>query len=536
MDALYLLSGAGTPSNSRPWSKTEANLILGRVDRASLSPAALRLYDTIAGEIAPGLRFSLKDGFGFGARLNLNLEAYYHSNSAFDQEADWVYGFVDRKPIAKLSLDFSLKNFLYLYCDMQYERNRFSIADNLYYATSVYPQGIGAIIAPSDTLALLAANSSIFSQTFLTNIFSDPRDFDYQWPKRAVASIGGANWNFAFSRDKVSWGNGHSGNFIVDDHSDYQEFARLVAFSDIFKYDWLNIFLDANPTVGELPDTKFKLLMAHRLEFRVLDRVTFAVSEDVMYENSVFDARYLNPAFIYHNLNNRSIFNAIAHAELDVAVARGFNLYAQFVMDQARAPTESSAQADAKGYLGGIEYAAAASEGIFTTSLEMAFTDPLLYRRELVDFMTFRKYYTNGNPTGPGYILDLDYLGYQYGGDAIVLQWDGAYHVPGRGEVGLRLFGMLHGAMNFFVSHNAGGNNADLANYEGATPSGDIISETIIATVSGNYALEPLFPWMEFGLWAELDWVNRRNYTKSTSSYSAWASDLQLSAGCSLTL
>jgi len=90
--------------------------------------------------------------------------------------------------------------------------------------------------------------------------------------------------------------------------------------------------------------------------------------------------------------------------------------------------------------------------------------------------------------------------------------------------------------MNFFVSHNAGGNNADLANYEGATPSGDIISETIIATVSGNYSLEPPFPWMEFGLWAELDWVNRRSYTKSTSSYSAWASDLQLSAGCSLTL
>ena len=28
MDALYLATGNGTPSNARPWSKTEANLIL----------------------------------------------------------------------------------------------------------------------------------------------------------------------------------------------------------------------------------------------------------------------------------------------------------------------------------------------------------------------------------------------------------------------------------------------------------------------------------------------------------------------------
>lgn len=536
MDALYLATGNGTPSNARPWSKTEANLILTRLDRASLKRTGLVLYDSIAAAIAPGLKFAFRDGFGFGASLTASFEAYAHSNTDYDLESDWIYGFERRAPMAKLSLDFSVKDFFYAYCDMQYGRNRFNIADDLFVATTRYGAGIGAIIDPTDTNAILGAHSSIFSQLFLTNILEHSIDFDFQWPKRAVSAIGGANWNISLSRDKLSWGNGHSGNFVVDDHVDYQEFARLVAFTDAFKYDFLNIFLDTNTSPGENPDTEFKLLMAHRLEFRILKGLTFAISENVMYQNTVFDFRYLNPAFIYHNLNNSGIFNAIAHAELDYSFAKGFNLYAQFVMDQAMAPNEGTAQADAKGYLGGIEYASLIGPGVFTSSLEFVSTDPLLYRREKVDFLMFRKYFTNGNPGGPGYVLSLDYIGYQYGGDAQVLQWDAAYRLPDKGTIGLRLFGMRHGEMNFFKSHNAGGNNAGYADYAGTTPSGDLIAETVAASLMGEFRAPKLLSWVEARLWAELDWIHRRTWTKSTDSRTAWSSDLQLSAGCSLSL
>jgi len=534
MDALYQVAAIATPSNARPWSKTEANMILGRVDRASLGSAGISLYDKIAELAKPGLKLAFGDGFQFGAAVEANFEAYWHSNTGFDRESDWIYGFEQRKPMAKLSLDFSLDNFFYAYCDMQYGRNRFNIADELFWATDVYHDGIGAIILPTDTRALMAGWSSIYSQSFLTNILEKAVDFDFQWPKRAIASVGGAKWNLSFSRDKLSWGNGHSGNFIVDDHVDYQEFARLIAFSDLFKYDWLFVFFDMNPTVGEIADTKFKVLMAHRLEFRILKRLSFAISENVMYQNDVFDLRYINPAFIYHNLNNRSIFNAIAHAELDFAFAKGFNAYAQFVMDQGRAPTESAVQADAAGYLAGIEYARLVGPGILTSSLEFAKTDPLLYRREFVDFLMFRKYYTNGDPTGPGYILNLDYIGYEYGGDALVLQWDTGFRIPGVAALGLGLFGMRHGAMNFFVSHNKAGDNAGLADYEGSTPSGDVITDTLIATLRGEYEIPRLVSWAKAKVWAHFAWVNRRTYTKSTDTYSEWDSDVQLTAGCSL--
>ncbi|MCX7028355.1 MAG: hypothetical protein NT061_12930 [Spirochaetes bacterium] len=534
MDALYRIKYAGTPSDSRPWTKTEANQILGRIDRASLGGGEIPLYDVIAEAIRPGLKFSFPDGFGFGADLDLFLEAYAHTNTSFNQESDWIRGFEDRKPMIRLSLDFSLKDFAYLYCDLQYGRNRFNIADDLYEVVSRYPKGIGAVIKPTDTLAMMSASSWIYSQSFLTNILDVPNDLDYQWPKRAVASIGGANWNLSLSRDKINWGNGHSGNFIVDDHVDYQDFTRLTAFSENFKYDWLNVFFDANTLHGEQPDTEFKILMAHRLEFRILKRLTFAISENVMYQNDVFDFRYLNPAFIYHNLNNMSMFNALAHVELDWNFAKGFNLYGQLAMDQARAPTEGTAQADAMGYLGGIEYAGIRGRGVFTSSLEFALTDSLLYRRNGVDFIMLRKYYTNGNPTGPGYIICLDYPGYEYGGDAIVLQWDGAYRIPGMGKLALRLFGMLHGEMNFFVSHNKNGDNSGFADYEGSTPSGDKVAGTLAASLSGEYEIPRLVSWAKARLWAEVDWINRQTYTKSSDSYSAWSSDLQATAGCSL--
>ncbi|HEY9053747.1 MAG TPA: hypothetical protein VIO60_02900, partial [Rectinemataceae bacterium] len=55
MDILYLASGLGTPSDSRPWTKTEASLILSRVERRGLNDALANLWEGIEREIRPGL-------------------------------------------------------------------------------------------------------------------------------------------------------------------------------------------------------------------------------------------------------------------------------------------------------------------------------------------------------------------------------------------------------------------------------------------------------------------------------------------------
>ncbi|HWR12387.1 MAG TPA: hypothetical protein VN445_11225 [Rectinemataceae bacterium] len=521
MDALYLIAEYGTASNARPWTKTEANLILGRIDRASLKAAALALYDHLAATIAPGLRFSLGKDFQFGVAFDMAFETYLHRNSTdYDTEEDWIYGAEERKPMAKLRLDFSVGDFFYTYCDLQYGKNRFSDLDGIQTVTSLYADGIGAIVSSSNTTAhIVASDSAVFGPTFATNFLERSYYVDFITPKRAIAAVGGANWNFSFARDRIGWGNGHTGNFIVGSQGDYQDYAQFTAFADRFKYQWLNIFLETNPSSGGDPDIKFRLFMAHRLEFRVLRTLTFAVSEDIMYQNDVFDLRYLNPAFIYHNLNNRSMFNAIAHAELEFSPIKGLNFYGQFVLDQARAPNEDASQSDAMGWMGGIEYAAPVGPGFLASSLEFALTSPLLYRRDLIDFLMFRKYDTNG----AGNILAIDYLGYRYGGDAMVLQWDTAWRVPDAGRLGLRLFGMRHGEVYYYKAVNTG-------------YSGDIVDETFVASLTGEYELKSLLKWPAASAWAELDWILKRSYMKSTDSYSSASADLQLTAGISLSL
>ncbi|HEY9053749.1 MAG TPA: hypothetical protein VIO60_02910, partial [Rectinemataceae bacterium] len=548
MDALYLLLGLGSPSNARPWTKTEAAMILGRVEelRAArpFSRAEASLYAQLSEALKPGLRFSVSEAFQLGLGADMALEAYWHENTAdFDTEEEWAYGFEDRKPFLRLRLEFGAGSMFYTYCDLSYARNRFNYLDNYATVDSLYSDGIGAIVHDDADPSLdeaagayLSTHSAIYSQAFLTNYLEHSYDVDFQTPKRALVSFGGPIWNMSLSRDRVSWGNGRTGNFIVDGHSDFQDFARLSIFTGGFKYDWLNVFLETNPSSSESEDKEFKVLMAHRIEFRPFKGLTFAVSEDVMYQNEVFDLRYLNPAFIFHNLNNRSMFNAIAHAEVDFSPIRGLNIYGQFVMDQARAPNESASQSDAMGYMGGVEVAIPAGAGIVETSLEFALTTPLLYRRDGIDFMTFRKYFTHGNPAGPGYILSVDYLGYEYGGDAMVLQWDGSFRIPGGAEVGLRLFGMRHGEMYWHKSHNSLGDNDGLADYQGSTPSGDLVDESLVASLAGEYMLKGFWKGSEARVWVQLDWIARRVFSKSSAEYSVPETDIQLTAGLSVSL
>lgn len=526
MDILYLISGNGTASNARPWTKTEANLILARIDRASLPAKTLALYDSIAMAIKPGLGSSLGRDFQFDLDFDLAFETYFHQNPiGYDIEEDWVYGAAQRKPLAKLKLDFSIRDFFYSYCDLQYGRDRFSDTDGIQTVTDLYADGIGAIVSPSDTSAhIVTSDSAFYSPRFMTNYLERSYYVDFITPKRAIAAVGGANWDFSLSRDRISWGNGHTGNFIVGSQGEYQDYAQFTAFSERFKYQWLNIFLETNPSSGSDPDTKFRVFMAHRLEFRLLKSLTFAVSEDIMYQNDVFNPRYLNPAFIYHNLNNRSMFNAIAHAELDFSPVRGLKLYGQFVLDQARAPNEDASQSDAMGWMGGIEWAAPAGKGYLDSSLEFVLTSPLLYRRDQVDFLMFRKYDANG----AGNILAIDYIGYRYGGDAMVLQWETNWRLPDRGTLGVRLFGMRHGEIYYYTAVDTG--------YLGRTPSGDEVNETFVASLTGDYKLKRPLAWPAISIWAELDWILKRSYTKSADSYSATSADIQLTTGISLSL
>lgn len=525
MEALYLVTGYGTPTNKRPWSTAEATLILSRIDESLLSDEMQAYYNEVAGEVGKSLRYRYDDLVELGFFLDLNAEMYTHSNgSDFPNEADWDFGFPERSPMIRLRFDMAFSDFLYIYSDLQYQRNRFRFGDAIGRFSVDKAQGIVVGSGPGS----YGQSSTIYNRSFLTNWMSTTFDVDFQIPKRALISIGGKHWNFSLARDKIRWGNGHSGNLVISDHDGYQEYARFVTFSDKFSYDWTTMFFETNTETNEASsaDQEFKVLLAHRLEFRPIEGVTFAISENVMYQNAVFDLRYLNPGNNYHNLNNSSMFNAIAHAELDVMVTPGFNLYGQFALDQARAPNESDSQVGAYGYLFGLEHALSIKRGILFSSLEFATTSPAMYRRSEVDFITFRRYHGNNL----SFVTHFDYLGYEYGGDAQVLQLDMTYRLPKGRNITLELLYMRHGGVDFFTS------NPDVNNTTTATPSGPQVFETFRASLSGEYSFDNWVSFADSRIWAHLSYIGRRDYTKATQTYDNRRSDVQFTLGISLTL
>jgi hypothetical protein len=502
MDTLYLLRGLGTSSTSRPWTVNEARSILERINYLSLNQREQDLYDYIAAKIVEPIRFSLGDAFSFGVRLDIALEAYAHTNTEdYILKEDWNYGYEKRQPLAKLSLEAGLYSWFYIFTDLEYNRNRYTKRDQRRNAEDM-AQGIEAETAVLNSYSF-PWRSWAYSRPFITNVTTGSGEFDFDWPKRANITVGGLNWSLSLARDRIQWGRGTTGNFIVDGHRDYDEYLRFSIWTDRFKYEWLNVFYPAPETGGE---KSFKFLMAHRLEFRLLPSLIFVVSENILCRPDGFNPRYVNPAFIFHNWYDRDNINSLAHLELDFTPFKGYRFYTQAAFDQIQAPWEDESEPPAWGILAGIEHIRPVGSGFLTLSVEGAYTTPLLYRRDLVDFIIRDVVYHRKD-------LSFDYSGFPYGGDALILQADAKYRFPGTAFLFARLFGMVHGKMNFFISHNSDGLNTGLANLKDKTPSGTANEReyTFCVSLGGNYTIPQPLSWLEVRAWTEMDYIYKKN-------------------------
>ena len=503
MDTLYLLKGLGTPSTARPWTASEARMILERIDGAFLNRHEQALYDSIAAEISRPLRFFKDGAFSLDLKLDIALEMYAHTNTEdYVLNEDWNYGYEERQPLAKVSFEMGLYSWFYAITDFGYGRNRLNEKDQ-YRNVLDLDQGIAAEPPFS---SLFPWKSWAFSRAFLTNVPTRLDEFDFDWPKRANITVGGQHWNLSLARDRLQWGRGYSGNFVVDGHRDYDEYFRFSAFSDRFKYEWLNVFYPGPEIDG---NKSFKFLMAHRLEFRILPSLVLVLSESLMCSPDNFNPRYLNPAFIYHSWYERDNFNSLAHLELDFTPFKGYRFYTQAAFDQIRAPWENDSEPASWGILAGVEHARPVPGGVLSLSLEGAYTSPLLYRRDLVDFVLLGSTQVNNVTQN----LSYDYTGFPYGGDAMLLLLNAKYRLPGTASVHAGLFGMIHGKMNVFVSHNTDGQPEGMANLTDRTPSGngDEREYTIAFSLGGDYNIPQPVSWLKIRAWAELDCFFRKN-------------------------
>lgn len=541
IDTLYALTGKAKPNTNRPWSEAQARLYLSKIDTSILSPYGAELYREAEEAINSGLRWNYEEGLGVSAGITFNNEFYGHTNTSFDTEEEWVRGWVERKPLFRIWLEASSGSLFYTAADVHYRYGRATTEDTygiLYDDKAQYAGGyVGSYRIDPTNRVPYVKSSDYFSSLLASNFYTNTLNFSFIWPRRAVFSAGGKDWNLSFNRDRLKIGDSHIGSLLVDDHSDYNDYFRLSFFNSMFTYDWILMGINSLVTSSEDTPEEARVYMIHTLDFRIMDKVSLKLSENVMWKYKVFDPGFLNPSFFLHNLNNRSLFNALAYIEINASLFPGFNIYGQYAMDQSRAPNEGESQSDSFGISLGMEYIFERSSSVFESYLEYLYTSPLLYRRDKVDFIKASRYYHMGSDVVEnGHIPFFEYIGYRYGGDTSTLKLGvkGRGEKWGKGEVYLQF--LEHGEMTIFSSHNSGNNNDDDANLRGSTPYGEKSTRAII--VSGKYEgdLSSLFHYPGVGFSLEVDWIGRSSYTKKTKEYSGFESDTQVSLGITLAL
>ena len=505
---LYILTGHALPSTTGPWSEGELKLMLEKIDVTLLSGGARDIYESLSRTLC-GEKEETCDDFSAKWGFDAYVETYTHTNTEDDEfigRFNWNYSVLDHKPFLNIKLETWPTNLFYGYAELP-------IMNYLHTKKDSQPE---------------------FGETvFNTNIlgFQNPPSFainllNFNVPYRAFVSMGGDHWSLQIGRDRMSWGPVESGNFVVGDNLLYHNEARFTTFFDSFKYTFVTSFFphpsmyassDSEPwgIVSEGQDkliSGINMFMAHRLEWRFFnDNMNFVLTEAIMYQSkdNFLDLQILNPCMIYHDYYIRSNANSILAFEFDYTPIKSLNLYAQLVVDEFALPGEpvpggsSRALPNGLGVMLGADTAFALKGGVFYASLEGAKTDPYLYLRDNgnreqkegdygINWVVAIRNYSEA-----GTFCDEEFLGYKYGGDAVVANLNAGFRASSSWHVEGNAFFMLHGTHDKWTlwayenpgektetptsSHRTGNNKDDDADLRNA------VSKTLVLGVNGGY-------------------------------------------------
>lgn len=455
---LYIQTGLGLPSTAGPWSSDELAKLLNRVDKAALPKSLQSLYERLEAS------FSYQPP-SFQIGLDLTLESYLHSNTDdFTTSMDWFVGYQKRKPMVAIPMKLSLAGLFHAQAELAMQRNP--------YATITPP-----VTGSSPYYGTSSASTNL--------VVLDGTSLDGNIPYFGYAALTGDGWTAQMGRSKVSWGPGITGNFMVGSHLQYHSMARFTAYSDAFKFSFITSFfphpdeiwdvdqdnlLDTDPLDTDAPGytqsrplVGLKMFMGYRLEWRLAkDKLGLAINEGIMYQSDIgtLDLRVFNPFTVYHNYYILNNANSLLSLELDYTPMRGLNFYLQFALDEFAIGAETSGSSgvhpNALGWMVGAKSVRPTENGYLYLNAEGVYTDPYLYIRSLdgdtapqqhewetLDYVVSIRRWINNS-----IIYDQTYLGYQYGGDAIVGSLDFGYKSLDAYSLSARLFYMAHGEKN----------------------------------------------------------------------------------------
>ena len=441
IDALYMMNGFAPPSYARPWSEDEIDHILSKLQPEKLTGPAKLAYENIQKKLSKKLLFGKEEKAFASISGTVNLEGFFKTN---DDRKEWVHGYEERLPLFDIPFEFWLWDHMYIDVD----------------------------------LSIREAHDVLYDSDYdYSNIPENIKYIDPSIPYRAFMSVGGRNWNVQMGRDKISWGNGETGNMVLSDWADWYNFIKFTTYWKVLKFSFVYAGLESylSPEEKEFDKReqgdglvqgnyenfreRYKAFLAHRLEARITDKFTMAATEGIIFGNKYPEFGNMNPVSIFHSVFAPEYSNVIFSLEADYAIFRGFDLYAQVAMDEMKLSIENSesARPTALGYMLGTRYLFPAGDGIVKLTLEGAYTDPYLYNRwhPLTRFTVRRRYWSY---LDDGYLYLDKATGYRYGPDAVVGYLAGEYRIPSdlmlKADITLKYLGEKNTSLSEITSYH----------------------------------------------------------------------------------
>lgn len=416
--ALCISSGVLPPSSVTPVTGAELAAALSRIPYELLNNAERAIYDKLLAslEYHPLLEYDI---FGMDPNPTIGLDMF--AQSAISQsEKDILFPREDRTEVLSLSFDFKFADSGYGFVDWLMLSPMITDYSGKHFDTNLNKLIEGDIIA------------TIHEGTLDAGI------------------LFGNNWmNFSIMSARQEQGYGHTGNLALGDNLRRQQYMRFHTFSKWFDYTYTltryskmtydsgssdNLRLISQDESFELPQQVFPL---HRFDFKIKDRFSISVVEGaMMLVDSVFDVRMLNPFLFIHGFDNYADStqisdrgdeaNNILLLEFGYTFLPHHRINLNLMSDQIQVGGESKAMPNAFAALLNYETSWIVDRFYLTGWVEAAYTMPATYLNNKMrgddydpnyDFIVGYPLWGYDN----GLNGDIDYAGYKYGPDSIVV-------------------------------------------------------------------------------------------------------------------
>lgn len=516
---LCRLAGVVGPSSAGPVTARELNIALNRIDLQTLSSEAQTIFHKVQAAIDnPRSLYSSSD-FSFALAPTLAFESYLQSHGEEVTQRDWILPYRDRKPF----LDIDMK---------------MSVGSNFY--------GFFSYMLKAQNDDKLAAKQ------LSHNLSGGFIQIQTMQPFSTGIVAGGNDWNLSLARDRLSIGNGYTGNLFVGDNFSYQEYLKFTLCTNPFTYSFIMTHFDQQTDKTLLESFRFggphQQRISHRFSINFANRVSFSVTDNTLFQTeSGFDIRMLNPFMFLHNYNNfrqsaelapGDEANNFTGFELEVPFYPGWSFTAQGVLDQVQTSDEKnnddgSIFPNAWGALANVTGTWAIDKGILSTYIEGVYTSPYLYLNKKGTTAEGEIWKPDWNyDLIVGYDIaggpELSYTGYIHGPDSVVGAIGISYAVPQKWSVATQILYKAHGRQGIDWRGDDSQKQElqpGVDHMNDISPTG-IVEHTLQTTINGKIQLGP-------GIFFDGTCGIIKRWNNHNVKGDDWF-DLQLAVGCSI--